>query len=350
MKNSKRSAGSGQRSGLSGQDLTSDRRLPTPSLWPHWLAWTLTLVAFLAICLGSLVTTYHAGMAEPGWPRHVGAWFAYPLHRMSDGGLLAEHGHRLLGMLSGALTMALVIALWRRNRRLGAVALVAFCALAIVGALRVLAGDVSLANLHSCLSPLFFAACAGLTTVTSPAWLRGPAAVPLASSRMLQRGSLIVAAVMLTQIAIGAQLRDLDFDAPLFWFPLCVWTHAINAGLTLLGVLWLRGRVAAAAAIGRRVAWQANLLACLLIVQLILGGLAWLANYGAPAWFTDYVWPVGYTVAAEGRLQALAGLLHVSIGSLCLAVATSLCLWLHRLTAPVGRSVGRSERSEARHL
>lgn len=340
----KKAAVGSQRSGISGQELTADGRPLTASFWPHRIAWALALAVFPLIWMGGLVTTYNAGMAVPDWPSTFGYWFFYPLHYwLTVWDVFLEHGHRLLGMLVGLLTLALLAALWRCDSRraarwLGVGALVFVCYQGTLGGLRVVAGEVLLANLHGCTAPAFFAFAAGLAAFTARQWISGPPATPLDSARTLHRGSLCVALLVYLQIVLGAQLRHLLPDAPALWFLLCVWAHVLNAAFTSVAILWLRARVHRTAGEMPLVRRRANLLALLFLTQLVLGALAWLVNYGVPAWFADYVWAVDYTVVTQGRWQGLLSTLHVAVGSLCLVAALSLCLWLHRLLAPSTRT------------
>ena len=78
----------------------------------------------------------------------------------------------------------------------------------------------------------------------------------------------------------------------------------------------------------RRRAW---LLLGSLGVQFCLGLAVWVTRFGLPAWFTDYVWAIQYTVVAGSRWQGLTRTAHVGVGSLTLVAALSLTLWTGRL-------------------
>ena len=77
----------------------------------------------------------------------------------------------------------------------------------------------------------------------------------------------------------------------------------------------------------RRTWWLAGLF----VLQVLLGTATWVTNYGFPAWFQQYVWAMGYTVAQGGRWQVNLTTAHVAVGSLTLAAALSLTLWSRRL-------------------
>ncbi len=82
------------------------------------------LCAFLAaasvfplIWMGGIVTTKGAGLSVPDWPNSYGYnMFLYPPSKWI-GGIFYEHTHRLLGTLSGFLTVALVLIAWGPARK-----------------------------------------------------------------------------------------------------------------------------------------------------------------------------------------------------------------------------------------
>jgi len=150
----------------------------------------LAAVTFPLIWVGGLVTTYDAGMAVPDWPGTYGYnLLLYPVETWIAGpwDLFIEHGHRLLGVVAGMLNIALVLAVFRWDRRvwmryfsLGALAAVILQG--CLGGFRVLLDDRQLAMLHGCAGPAFFAVCVALCVVTSRTW-RESAAGGAASER-----------------------------------------------------------------------------------------------------------------------------------------------------------------------
>ena len=62
--------------------------------------------------MGGLVTSHGAGMSVPDWPNSYGYnMFLFPPSKWV-GGIFFEHTHRLLGTLSGFLSLALVMIAW----------------------------------------------------------------------------------------------------------------------------------------------------------------------------------------------------------------------------------------------
>jgi cytochrome c oxidase assembly protein subunit 15 len=90
------------------------------SRWPNRIAKLLALIVFPLIWVGGLVTTSDAGMAVPDWPNTYNYnMFAYPIRDWFLGpwDLFVEHGHRLLGSLSGIIAIALCVVTFLMDRR-----------------------------------------------------------------------------------------------------------------------------------------------------------------------------------------------------------------------------------------
>ena len=141
------------------------------------------------------------------------------------------------------------------------------------------------------------------------------------------------ALLIYVQIVLGAQLRHLAPGQATGWFTLWMWLHLIVLGLLVLAVVWLLAltgrRFGGAPMLVRR----GRLLAAVFAVQVVPGAATWVTHYGWPAWFTQAVWAIEYTVVANGPLQALTTTAHVVVGSLTLVSAVSLSLWSRRLVS-----------------
>lgn len=180
---------------------------------------TLVLVSW-----GSFVTSIEAGMAVPDWPHSfgtmnqlktgynaatgdTGAWW-------QNTGVLAEHGHRLWGMVVGLLTLG--AGLWaqrderRAMRRLGVAAVILVGVQGVLGGVRVTENSVLLALVHACTAQVFFSLLVGMTLASSGVWRRAEG-VPEASPALdrVRRVALALAAMTYVQIVFGAVLRHL---------------------------------------------------------------------------------------------------------------------------------------------
>jgi cytochrome c oxidase assembly protein subunit 15 len=285
----------------------------------------LVCATFPLIWVGGLVTTYQAGMAVPDWPNTYGYnLFLYPWQTWLLGpwDLFIEHGHRLLGALAGLLAIGLVAAAWlsgaRRSIRVwSAVALAAVVLQGVLGGLRVLFDERLLALVHGCVAPAFFALCVALAAITGRCHGasqpdRGPAVA------RVHRLAVLTAALAYLQIVFGAVLRHLPPAAHPDTFRVALFAHLFMALALVAHGLLLGGRSWRLGAPLRR---PAVALSALLAVQVLLGGGAWVSNYGWPAWVGEHAWNAGFVVRAEGGVQALVTTAHQATGSLILGCA-----------------------------
>ncbi len=82
---------------------------PTYRRIQFWCAVAVAVSVFPLIWMGGLVTSHGAGMSVPDWPNSYGYnMFLFPPSQWI-GGIFYEHTHRLLGTLSGFLSIALVM-------------------------------------------------------------------------------------------------------------------------------------------------------------------------------------------------------------------------------------------------
>jgi cytochrome c oxidase assembly protein subunit 15 len=202
----------------------------------HGLALMTAVATLVLILFGGLVTNTGSALAVPDWPTTFGHnLFLYPWSQMV-GGIFYEHSHRLLGVLVGLLTLALAAALWRaggRLRALGLVAATTVVAQGVLGGLRVVLLEPTLAILHGCLAPAFFALVAVAALVTSPRWQEPATAEALAPST--RSVTLAVAALVYVQIVFGALLTHAGFLQPHLIGALAVFALAPIAAARLRG-------------------------------------------------------------------------------------------------------------------
>ena len=325
----------------------------TVSRWPHRSAVALACATFPLLWVGGLVTTTDAGMAVPDWPSTYGYnLLLYPWQTWLAGpwDIFVEHGHRLLGALTGMITICLVIVLWRCDQRrwmcgLGVTALALVVTQGVLGGVRVLRDERSLAMFHGMTGPLFFALAVALVVFTSRTWRRG--ATGSASAMPIRVLAVVTCVLIYLQVVLGAVIRHVPIAAEPNAFALAVRFHLFLAAVLSLHVALLVYLVLRRARNVRPLAGLAAMLAALLVVQLTLGAGTWFVKYGTPAWAADWLPPRTAAIQDGGALQTHVITAHVAVGSLLLATSVDLALYAHcLLAAPAaapGMGLGRWE-------
>ena len=209
------------------------------SAWPHRIAVTLACATLPLLFIGGLVTSLGAGLAVPDWPTTFGYnMFLYPWSKMI-GGIFYEHSHRLVASFVGLLTVALAFLLWFREKRtwmrwLGVGALGLVIVQGILGGLRVILLQHTLAIIHACFAQAFFAFAVCLAVFTSPQWQGQPEQTPVADGGRLRRLCAVTTGLIYVQLIFGAVLRHTGerVDA-----------HLLFAGLVALHIILVLLRV-----------------------------------------------------------------------------------------------------------
>ena len=322
----------------------------------HGLAVALTIAVFPLIWVGGLVTTYDAGMAVPDWPGTYG-WnmFAYPASTWLFGpfDLLVEHSHRLLGSLAGFLSIGLVIASYRNDRRtwfrwwcVGV--LLAVIAQGALGGARVVLDQRTFAMIHGCTGPLFFALATATAVMSSQWWLR-PQVVQPAGRGLAWLATLLVV-TSYSQLILGAQLRHVTAAIGHTTFMAFVHSHLTLAGLVALLALCLAGFTAGfssnSRALSPRLRRPAGLLLLVVVLQIGLGIGTWIVNYALP-WSEANLTLAGYTITAKGFWESFIVTAHMATGSLIISLASVVALRAWR-TRYHNNSGGNSLDSSAR--
>src|SRR5262245_1346447 len=190
------------------------------SRWPHGLAIALCCATFPLVWVGGLVTSYKAGMAFPDWPTSDGYFlFFYPWLDWLRGpwDLFVEHGHRLLASFIGVLTIAFCFSVFLTSqpkwlRVLGVIAVLGVVLQGVLGGMRVIFNERTLAMIHGCVGPACFALTAALAVVTSRRWRDARKSLDKWMARPESAKGVAVMATALPilaylQIVLGAQLR-----------------------------------------------------------------------------------------------------------------------------------------------
>ena len=292
----------------------------------------------LLIAAGGLVTSTESGLSVPDWPTTYGRnMFAFPPSQWV-GGILFEHGHRLIASFVGLLTVILAIWLARREPRrwvvrLGWAALATVIAQGILGGITVLfLLPVPVSVAHACLAQTFFCLTVAIAVVTSPGWRAGR----VMEDPAMRRAVTAAVVLIFIQLLIGAVMRHTksglaipDFPLslgylipPLSAFPVAIaFAHRIGALLVAVAVLV----VVREAFRSRRpgLLRGAFLLLGLLGVQITLGALTVLS-----------------------RKDAAITTAHVATGALLLGITLAVGLFSAR--APALRLIAEAGRGPKR--
>ena len=164
---------------------------------------------FILIIAGGLVTSTGSGLAVPDWPLSYGQ-----LMPPMVGGILYEHGHRMIATFVGFLTLLLAVWYWKKEPRLwvrwlALGALGAVIAQGILGGLTVLyllPTPVSVS--HATLAQTFFVMVSSLALVTSKWWMEShPMLDDQGPGPSLTGLSVILVLAVYVQLILGALMR-----------------------------------------------------------------------------------------------------------------------------------------------
>lgn len=319
----------------------------TPAVPPargvHRLALLSVCLVWPLIWVGGLVTTYDAGMAVPDWPGTYGYnLFLYPLDTWLFGpfDLFIEHGHRLLGAVVGLIAILIVAAAHRHEPRrwvrfLAIGLLLMVIAQGLLGGLRVVLSDRTLAMVHGCVGPAFFSLCVAATVVTSRLWWRK--IEPEDSQSFHGRGHVLLAGMILifsySQVILGARVRHVLPDAAPSEFTTTVAQHVSIA--CLLWILSLVGFYRFRRCGDLTLSQPILALLVSVTLQIALGVGTWVVNYGWPGilgakFIQSIPGATGYLIRAKGFWDSIIVTAHVAVGSLILAVSVMVLLRLLR--------------------
>jgi len=274
-------------------------------------AWATLPLLFI----GGLVTGTGSGLAVPDWPTTFGTnMFLYPWSKMV-GGIFYEHSHRLFAAGVGFLTLTLAFLLWFCDSRqwvrwLGVVALTLVVLQGVVGGLRVVLLEETLAIVHGVLAQTFFALMVSLVLFTSREWSEGPQMIHVPQAHRLRRLCLLTTGLIYLQGIVGAVLR---------YTGAFLEVHLLLAFLVAVHVVLLTVRILRYKLEQPGIAGPAALLGGLLALQLALGLGSYLGRYVAPGLALSSVAVVSITTS------------HVVTGALMLVTSLALTLRSYRL-------------------
>ena len=253
----------------------------------HRFAVTVAAATGALLFVGGLVTSTGSGLAVPDWPLSFGQVF--PQMR---GGVLFEHGHRMVASAVGLLTVVLAAWLWRAEprrwvRRLGVGALLAVLLQGALGGLTVLLKlPVAVSVAHAGVAEIFFCLTSTIALVTSRGWLIAPEPARDRERPSLRSLSLVTVVVIYLQVLVGALVRHSGAGLAIPDFPLSFgrlvpplsselvlyqFAHRLGATLVSVCVVWTASRVLRRHGHRSELTRPALLLLVLLAWQIFLG-------------------------------------------------------------------------------
>jgi heme a synthase len=185
----------------------------------HRFALFTAATTFVLIFVGALVTSTGSSLAVPDWPLSYGQFFPPMV-----GGILYEHGHRMVAGMVATLTATLAIWTWWEEPRstvrwLGVAAFVAILLQAVLGGVTVLLRlPTAVSVSHAALAQAFFCLVVALALITGPDWLSN-AAEQRADPWVWRLGIATTIAVY-TQLLLGAVMRHTGAGLAIPDFPL----------------------------------------------------------------------------------------------------------------------------------
>ncbi len=262
--------------------------------WLHRYTILLVGATFLLIFIGGLVTSTDSGLSVPDWPTTYGHFmFSYPISKMV-GGILYEHGHRMVASIVGLLTVVLVIWLWLKEPRrwvrwFGVGALLAVIIQGILGGITVLLKlPTAVSVAHGTIAQTFFCMTIGLAVFTSKSWQEVQGPVVDTGKPSLPALSVVLTALVFVQLILGAIMRHMGAglaipDFPLSWgrlIPPLVnnqiiinFMHRLGAFLVSVAVFWTYIRISKSFKEQTLLFKSAAILLLALIVQIVLAAI-----------------------------------------------------------------------------
>lgn len=268
------------------------------------LAIVTACAVFPLIFVGAGVTTKEVGMAFPDgftanghfWTNPPGWWQAMDTRW--------EHGHRLLGRTVGVLAILVAVWAWRAGgavRWLALVSLGAICTQGVLGALRVNEVSTALAMVHGIFGQLCFCLTCAVALTATQSWA-DPTRVSVREAGFLKRLCLGTTAILFLQLVLGAAVRHYPSDAALLAH--VFWAMVVTFVLGWLAA-WTAGLKSAAPLTGTFGA----MVGVLMIVQLLLGGGAFVVTMMGGVEKTSILFAVPTAHVAVGALLLAATLL-----------------------------------------
>ena len=270
----------------------------------------LAFCTLLLVVAGGMVTSRDAGLSVPDWPLSYGK-----LMPKMEGGILYEHGHRMIATMVGMFTIVSLVWIFRVDRRrwlriLAIVALLAVIVQGVLGGLTVLLLlPWYISSSHATLAQLFFSPTVAMALFSSRRWLAGPSVVPEDGANPLRGLSLAAPICVICQLFLGAAARHKAIGSIY---------HICAAPIVTGVILWLSMRILLHYAQNRELRIGSVLLLSITLVQVFLGVGAFMTRVA----YVDAIQPM--------PLMVTFTVLHVATGALTLAASVILAILVRR--------------------
>jgi cytochrome c oxidase assembly protein subunit 15 len=173
-----------------------------------------------------MVTSTGSGLSVPDWPNTYGHFmFSYPLSKMV-GGVLYEHGHRMVASVVGMLTVILAIWIWIKEKRtwlkwFAGAALAAVIIQGILGGLTVLfLLPTAISVAHGTLAQAFFCMTICIAMFTSKGWQEPRNTITDNNVPDITVLTKVTTGFVFVQLILGATMRHMGAGLAIPDFPL----------------------------------------------------------------------------------------------------------------------------------
>jgi len=279
----------------------------------HYYALFTAFATFLVIIAGALVTSNEAGLSVPDWPT---SFHTFRMPHMV-GGVLYEHGHRMIAGFTILLTLGIAIVTFAVDHRgwMKRLALAGFATILVQAVL----GGITVLNLlppavstaHALVGQTFFCIAVVIALLTGRKY-----AGEVERTAVDRRRPSLVALTQLSvfilyvQLILGGMFRHRGMS----WEP-----HVVNAALVTIVLTWTSIRVLSHYSQVDSLRRPAIMMLGLLMGQLCLGFTSFL---------TKVVW--GQNAAQPHEAMVWSTVAHVATGALLLASAVVLAVQVWR--------------------
>jgi cytochrome c oxidase assembly protein subunit 15 len=183
---------------------------------------------------GGFTTSIRAGMAFLDWPLSNGS--LNPENWTSQADMRAEHGHRLLGMIVGLLSLSLLVWTWLKEQRawlrmLARVLVLVVILQGVLGGARVRFDALNtlsennlvaqtFAVIHACGAMIVVGILVALTLASSRNWIERQGGLSQVVPTSIKRWGLSATIALFIQILLGAIMRHADAGLAIAQFPM----------------------------------------------------------------------------------------------------------------------------------